>query len=552
MNQRLYYFSAILFIWIISFLTYYSSLSNEFLLSWDDGSYILKNQHLHTINLESIWWMLTVFHAANWHPLTWFSHAVDYALFGKNAWGHHLTSVIFHAFNSVWVFLLSIVLIYIVEKSSLEVFKFKEIFQLKRFFVALLTAILFAIHPQHVESVAWISERKDVLFFFFFIPALLSYAIYTQTTEKRWYILSLVCFVLSLLSKPMAITLPVILILFDVYPLKQIDLKSINYKKWFINKIPFFLIALMTGIFTLLAQADGGAVASVQQVGLVPRILNAFNSLVAYFGKWLLPLHLSPFYQLQVQDLYKGIQGYSFSLVAMGVVIVTTVISIYFWMKSQKAWLVGWLFYIITLLPVLGLIQVGSQGMADRYAYLTTLPFYLLLSIGLISLYLKYSKIISVLLIFSISGLLITLTQDQIKIWRNDFTLWDYVVRSNPDSALAQGLLGTVYMRLGEYEKASKHFEFSVGLAGTSGLTHFELGGAYFNLGRMDDALKEFQTAIVLDNAPKKTKADTYFNIALIYLEKKDSLQAIEALEQALKIVPDHPDALALKKDLQK
>ena len=549
MNQRLYYLSAILFILAISFLTYYSSLSNGFISNWDDGAYVLKNQHIHKLNLDNLWWMFTAFHAANWHPLTWLSHAIDYAMYGNNPWGHHLTSVIFHALNSAWVFLLSLVLIYIVEKLPSERFEFDAIFNQKRFAVALLTAVLFAIHPQHVESVAWIAERKDVLFFFFFIPALLSYAIYTQTNTTHWYILSLVCFVLSLLSKPMAVTLPILLILFDVYPLKKIDLQTINYKQWFLNKIPFFIIALMVGIFTLLAQSNVGAVASVQEVGLNARVLNAIHSLIGYFEKWLLPLHLSPFYQLQLAK-FQSIQN---NLVNILAILGITVIAIYFWTKSQKLWLISWLFYLITLLPVLGLIQVGSQGMADRYAYLTTLPFYLLLGIGIVTFYQKYSKLISMLFIIMMSILLISLTHEQIKIWRNELTFWDYVVRSDPDSALAQGLLGAMYTEMGDDERASKHFEFSVFLTGGRvAMAHYELGGAYFRLRRFDEALKEFQVVLALGDTSVKVKADTYFNIALIYVEKKDLLEARSLLEQALQLNPQHLDALKLKEDLQK
>jgi protein O-mannosyl-transferase len=550
MNQRIYYLSAVLLIGVISFFTYYPALSNGLLLSWDDGSYVLKNPHIQSLSLDNIYWMFTAFYSANWHPLTWLSHAIDYALYGSNPWGHHLTSVIFHALNSIWVFVLSIFLVYIVEKLPSERFEFGAIFNPKRFAVALLTAVLFAIHPQHVESVAWVSERKDMLFFFFFIPSLLSYMIYTQLSQKKWYIASLVLFALSLLSKPMAVTLPILLILFDIYPLKQIELNKIDYKKWFINKIPFLIIALAAGIFTLLAQSGEGAVASVQQVSVQVRILNAFNSLVGYFGKWLFPVHLSPFYKLQV-EMFQTIQD---NLVNILAVLITTLVTIYFWLKSQKAWLMGWLFYIITLLPVLGLIQVGSQGMADRYAYLTTLPFYLLLAIGIVVLYQKYSKLISVLLVIAIHVSLINLTHKQIKIWRDGFTLWDYVVRSDPDNALAQGFLGTVYMGVGNYEQAAKHFEFSVGLTGAKFATaHYELGSAYFRLGRIEEALKEFQIAIDLGNLQTtKLKADIHFNMAAIYFEQGDKLKAQAAVEQALKIAPNHPEALALKKDLQK
>jgi protein O-mannosyl-transferase len=547
MNQRIYYLSAVLLIGVISLFTYYPALSNGLILNWDDGTYIKNNQHIQSLSLDNIYWMFTAFYASNWHPLTWLSHAIDYALYGSDPWGHHLTSVIFHALNSIWVFVLSIFLVYIVEKPSNEIFNFSNIFNPKRFAVALLTAILFAIHPQHVESVAWVAERKDMLFFFFFIPSLLSYVIYSQTNTKRWYVLSLVFFALSLLSKPMAVTLPIILILFDVYPLKQIELNKIDYKRWFINKIPFLIIALAAGIFTLLAQSGTGAVASLEEVNLQMRILNAFNSLVAYFEKWLLPLHLSPFYPLQ-HVKFQSIQGHLINVFA---VLITTLIAIYFWLKSQKAWLIGWLFYIITLLPVLGLIQVGSQGMADRYAYLTTLPFYLLFAIGIVALYQKYSKLISMLLVITIYVSLVSLTHEQIKIWRNSLTFWDYVVRSDPESSLAQGLLGTVYMEMGNYEQAVKYFEHSVALSGGYSGSHGELGRAYLRVGRLEDALKAFQTALSIDNAPAKIKAEIYFNMALVHLSKEDKASARLALEQALNIVPNHSEWLRLKKDLQ-
>jgi protein O-mannosyl-transferase len=557
MKQRyfFYYLGAICLISAIIFIAYNSSLSNGFIFNWDDGAYVIRNKNIHNITLENIWWMFTAFHAANWHPLTWFSHAIDYALFGENPWGHHLTNIIFHAFNSGWVFLLSFVLIYIEEKPLNEPFKLEAIFEFKRFFIALLTAILFAIHPQHVESVAWIAERKDVLFFFFFIPSLLSYAIYTQIQKKSWYIASLIFFTLSLLSKPMAVTLPIILILFDIYPLQQINLKSIKYKKWLVNKIPFLLIAFTTGIFTLLAQTDVGAVASTQQVEIQIRFLNAFNSIIVYFEKWLLPLHLSPFYSLEI-EYFKHLTVKNISNII--VILIITVIAIYFWIKSQRVWLVSWLFYLITLLPVLGLIQVGSQGMADRYAYLTTLPFYLLLSIGLVQLYLKYSKIISILLVIIINILLINLTFNQIKIWQNDLTLWDYAVRSDPDSSFAQKVLGNIYMHINKYEQAAKHFEIYVSLAASNNpLPHYDLGQAYFKLGRLDDALKEFQSALTINQVEKTVTnayfpADIYFDMARTYLLKGNISQAQFALEQALIFVPDHADALALKKNLQK
>jgi len=459
-----------------------------------------------------------------------------------------LTSIVFHARNSVWVFLFTIVLFSIAEKKENESFQFAGIFNIKRFAIALLSGIFFAIHPQHVESVVWVAERKDVLFFFFFMPSLISYLIYTQVHQKNWYLASLVLFALSLLSKPMAIMLPFVLILFDMYPLKQLDFKKPHYKWSIINKVPFLVIAMLAGIFTLLAQSDVGAVASIQEVELKVRILNAFHSLVAYFEKWLLPLHLSPFYQLQIFKF----QSIGNNLINVLTILITTVVVIYFWIKSQKGWLIGWLFYIITLLPVLGLLQVGSQRMVDRYAYLPTLPFYILLSVGLVYLYLKYSKLFSVLLVIVMSTLLFNLTQNQIGIWRNELTFWDYVVRADPDSSLSQSKLGMVYMQLGHYELASKHFEFSVGLGDRYSVAHYELGHAYLRLGKVDDALKEFQIAIDRNNAPLKTEADIYFNMALIYLSRKEMLLTQQALEHTLQRDPQHLDALNLKKDLQK
>jgi len=265
------------------FIAYHDGLNNNFLTTWDTQGYVINNVHIRAFNWENIQWMFTSFQMENWHPLTWLSHALDYALFELEPWGHHLVSIIIHGLNTVLLFLLVIVLVSF--KSSTEnADGLLARVDNKTLLAAGIAALLFGIHPQHVESVVWVAERKDVLCLFFMLLTVLSYVFYVaaRTTKARlsWYLSTLLCFILALLAKPMAVTLPVILLLMDVYPLQRIsfittsrqrdNVSALESPGFFVRmrealvlvfeKIPFFAFTLFSVIITIKAQHHGGAI----------------------------------------------------------------------------------------------------------------------------------------------------------------------------------------------------------------------------------------------------------------------------------------------------
>ena len=279
------------------YFAYHDALNNDF-QAWDTKAYVVDNVHIQAFTWENIQWMFTAFYKSNWHPLTWLSHATDYALFGLNPWGHHLVNLIIHSLNTILFFGLVIVLISF--KSATGNISQLAPINNKTLLAAGIAALLFSIHPQHVESVVWIAERKDVLCLFFILLASLCYVFYNTAQTARWYLATLLSFVLALLAKPMAVTFPVILLLLDVYPLHRTRLTNsfatVSWYKLFIEKIPFFALTLFSIIITIVAQHQGGAIPTTEMLGIEIRFLNAFNSLIFYISKFLFPIGLSPYY----------------------------------------------------------------------------------------------------------------------------------------------------------------------------------------------------------------------------------------------------------------
>ena len=427
MNQKIAYFvwSTILLMIVLlaTIFSYHDALNNQFI--WDTQGYVVNNAHIKEFTWDNVHWMFSQFYGGNWHPLTWLSHSLDYALFGLKPWGHHFINLLIHCFNSLLVFILVIILKPIDHKTI---------------FAAGIAALLFGIHPQHVESVVWVAERKDVLCLFFILLALLSYVFYASKAQATYYFLTLFCFLLALLSKPMAVTLPVILLLIDIYPLKR----TCSPYKLIVEKIPFFMLTSFSIVLSLLAQQQAGAISSLETVDLLFRILNAFNSVIFYISKFFVPIHLSPFYPLQ-----PALFDYSMLIPVLSVCLITVVCG-YLWFQKKYYWLITWLFYLVTLSPVIGIIQVGNQAAADRYVYLPTIPFYILLGCGF-SKILYDTKIKRIFrfatfsILFFISVILIQLTQKQSTIWKNELTFWTYILAYSPNNPLAHNNLVVAY-----------------------------------------------------------------------------------------------------------
>ncbi|MCK5716580.1 MAG: hypothetical protein KAH77_03755 [Thiomargarita sp.] len=537
LNKKAISLSSILIVvFIIAsvFLAYSDALNNQFLMTWDTQEYVVFNAHIQAFTWENIWWMLTNVEMINWHPLTWFSHALDYALFGLDPWGHHFVNILIHAFNSILIFVLVIVFMSFREQAIDN----------KILLTAGVAALLFGIHPQHVESVVWIAERKDVLCLFFILLTFISYVFYVEKLRRSWYALTLLCFILALLSKPMAVTIPVILLLMDIYPLNRTPLTAstqvVSYQKLLIEKIPFFACTVFTIVITLFVQQK--AMFPIEGLGILSRILNAFNTIFFYIAKFIFPVSLSPYYPLNTQ--INDLEHYKI-LIPIIAAVFTTILCVYLWVKKQSYYLmIAWLFYLITLSPVVGIIQVGGQSAADRYVYLPTIPFYILLGLGFskllyapkISKYIKYGSVVGVLFI---SVLLIQLTQKQGKIWKNDLIFWVYAAEYTPDSGLLQYRVGNVYFMERAYEKALEHYKHAIYLVPTKSKWYPPILRSYLILNQFDKALAFMKPPIGYSIDIGLTREELYYIEGWIYQKQGLLDKAHTVLVEALATNPD-------------
>ncbi|OQW95042.1 MAG: hypothetical protein BWK79_03720 [Beggiatoa sp. IS2] len=545
---------------LLVFLAYKEALNNGF-INWDTHAYVTENENIKSLEWKNLQWMLTSFYLGNWHPLTWLSHALDYAIFGLNPWGHHLTNIVIHCLNTILVGILVIILM--TWQRGLA-WTNANVENHQVLFAAVIAALLFGIHPQNVESVVWIAERKNVLSQFFLLLGILCYGFYVKgpSTKIRYYgyLTTFGCFILALMSKPIAVVFPLILMLIDIYPLHRTSLtvssksaKSASYVLLMLEKVPFLALSLVVGIITIFAQHTSGYMADTQQLNISIRLLNAANSSLFYLSKFLFPIGLSPFYPLS--NFSKDYQHYSNFIPVMGFVLITIVCS-YLWYRKRYEWLIAWLFYLMTLLPVIGLIQVGSQAAADRYAYLSILPFHILVGVGIASLFYsisKFKKLIQIAIIgaiLSFNTLLVYLTQQQVRIWQNDLKFWSYVVLSNPDNIIGQIYLGTAYFEAGYYEKALAHYLLVKPVAPYH-LFYHHLAVTYVKLGKPIEALEICNQALQ-QNEKRIAKDEIYTLTGWIYFEQGNLAQAQILLEKALEINPEQNTAKNLLASMAK
>jgi hypothetical protein len=359
-HRELRHWQAVLLL-LLALALIYARARHYGYIDFDDTTYIADNLMVRRgLTLDGIRWAFGAFYAANWHPLTWISHMADVSLFGMDAGAHHLVNVALHGVVSVLVYALGVVL-------------------LARRDAALAAAMLFLVHPQHVESVVWLAERKDLLCALFFVAALLAYVSYVRT-PSRWRMASVVLLhAMALLSKPMAVTLPVVLLILDVWPLGRVAAAGNTpmNRAWFLlrEKIAFIPLTLGACWVTVSAQAQSGAISSLGAMSLQDRLLNAFVSYGAYLRDFALPTHLAVFYPFGSTDLLTEF------LPATCMLVFTAGLGL--WLRRQHPGLLaGFLWFMLTLLPVIGLVQVGSQARADRYMYIPSIG----LLLGLMSL----------------------------------------------------------------------------------------------------------------------------------------------------------------------
>jgi tetratricopeptide (TPR) repeat protein len=530
-------------------LAVYWQVGNHQFLSFDDNVYVTANPHVaNGITGRNIIWALTAVDAGNWHPLTWLSHMTDVQLFGMNPRAHHLTNVVLHTLSAL---LLSLLLVRLTGERWQSAF----------------VAALFALHPLHVESVAWVAERKDVLSGLFWLLTLFAYAEYARSRKLLFYGLSLCCFVLGLMAKPMLVTLPVIMLLLDFWPLARYETKK-SVVALIQEKIPFFVCSLFSVLITLYAQHKGGAIGTLSEFPFAHRAQNALVAYAAYIGKTLWPHNLAVYYPFPSYIPLWQVIGALFILTVLSVTVLQS-------RKRHPYLAVGWFWFVITLLPVIGLIQVGDQAMADRYSYIPLIGLGLMAAWGFPDLIQRapYRKPVAALLAGTLVIASAAVTWQQLGYWQNNISLYRHdlrvtagnnkmhynlglalqtegdldgaiqnyqeAIRINPSLADSHNNLGVALQAKGYLDPAIREFQAALRINPNYSNAHINLGAVLQTRGNLDEAILEYQKALLID--PNDT--DAHYNLGIVLQAKGNLDGAIQEYREALRTNPNHMKA---------
>lgn len=508
---------------VIIFAVYMQVGNHEF-LNYDDEDYVTKNTHVAGgLNGANIIWAFTSVEVANWHPVTWLSHMADVQIYGMNPRGHHLSNVIIHAVSTVLLLFLLLRLTGALWPSAF-------------------VAALFALHPVHVESVAWIAERKDVLSAFFWFLTLIVYAEFTLKRKLKLYSIALLFFILGLMSKPMLVTLPVVMLLFDFWPLKRFEhgeqesggLHQLSARiiALVIEKIPFFVCSLFSGIITLYAQA--GAMSSLDLIPFRIRIENSLIAYVKYIGKTIWPCDLAMLYPLpQSLPLWQSIS----SLLVLLLVSAATIRA----GRKYPYLAVGWFWFIVTLVPVIGLIQVGAQSMADRYTYIPLVGLFILATWGVRDLTVKLTHRAAVLALLAATIVIsfALLSRQQLGYWRDSISLYRQTLNVTTDNVVIHDNLGLTLYRKGDLDRAIQEFQAAIRITPYYKQSHANLGLALASKGELDAAILEYQEALRLDPNYKQVRN----NLGLALAHKGNLDAAIQEYQAVLRIDSNYTEA---------
>jgi tetratricopeptide (TPR) repeat protein len=500
-------------LFVLVFAVFLPALRNDF-VNYDDPDYVTSNPRVQQgLTLENIRWAFQTNHAANWHPITWLSHMLDCALYGQNPIGHHFTSISFHALSTALLFLLF----------------WKTTGASGRSFVL---AALFGLHPLRVESVAWVCERKDVLATFFGLLTLWFYVLRNSTSlagqvsRRFYYDAALICLALGLMCKSMLVTIPFVMLLIDYWPLRRYGSESsVPVATLLAEKIPFFAIVAGASAVTLLVQAHAGAVKTVMLYPIAARAGNAVISYVRYLGKFFLPVNLAVFYPHPVYWPVWSI------LAALVLLLVISVAAVH--LRHRYPWFViGWLWFIGTAVPVIGLIQVGAQSMADRYTYIPSIGLALIAVWG-VSCLTKQKNALVGMSILALSTCAF-MTQRQIGFWRDSETLFRHAVAVTGKNPVAHMNLGVALLDRHRPGEGLRELRRAVELAPHYGEAHLTLGTAFEKTGDYQSAIDELDEAIRLDPGASKP----YFEGGVVFEKMGNHRQAIELFRKAIEREP--------------
>ena len=466
----------------------------------DDVVYVTENNFVRSgITLDGFRWAFITTYGEFWHPLTWLSLMLDSNLYGLNAGGYHLTNLILHILSTLMLF-------WLFSRMTKEIWK------------SAFVAALFALHPLHVESVAWIAERKDVLSVFFWMLTLCLYLFYTEKPVIKRYLLVLLCFVCGLMSKSMVVTLPVVVLLLDYWPLKRFELNraesnltEVSHRKglsWLLReKIPFFILSALFSIGTFLAQQNP----TTKYFTLSSRIANAPVSFVTYLERIFWPHDLAVFYPFSDQLPVWQVLGAAILILVISVAVIIAA-------KHLPYLFVGWLWYAITLLPVIGILQVGKQAMADRYTYLPLIGIGIMLGWGMPLLFRRENMRKKILFSLAVVFICIMslLTWKQCGYWKNSIELFNHALQVTKNNYLAHNDLGLALFAEGRIEEAIDHYNIAIRIMPDHMIIYMNRGDANAKRGRYQRAIEDFNEAIHL----KPDYADFYSKRGAVYLNQ--------------------------------
>ena len=558
-----------LFLTLATLVVFWQVRNHDF-IDLDDCLYVTENVHVQKgLSPDSIVWAFTSLDSALWTPLTWLSLMLDFEIYGLNASGYHLTNLFFHVLNTLLLFL-------ILNKMTRQPWRSGFV------------AALFALHPLRVESVAWVTERKDVLSTFFFILAIWSYLRYIERPERKRYLLILLTFTLGLMAKPMVVTFPFVLLLLDYWPLGRLQLRQIDAGSQAANyspinhrhevlpirllvreKLPFFAVAAVGGISTLFAVSSMHALQTWDSYPLGIRFVNTLISYVRYIWKMIWPHNLMVLY-LHPGEAVSMLQGAGAGLLLAGISVLLL------WTGRRYRYLaVGWLWYLGTLLPVSGLAQAGFQAMADRFTYIPLIGLFIIIAWGApdFSARWKYRRLALAVAPGILLPALMVCTWNQLSHWNNSKTLWEYTLKVSPNHYYALNSLGEIARDDGHLEeaiayyakafKANPHYESAISNIGAifytqekydeaikyfyqalkinpkNAVVHSNLGEAFSRQGKFDKAIFHFTKALSID--PKNLKAHDH--LGTIFARQGKLNQAISHFSEAIKINPDYAEA---------
>jgi hypothetical protein len=474
---------------VVTFAVFYQ-VRNFGFIDLDDGEYVFHNPNIQTgITFKTINWAFTTGHEANWHPLTWLSHTLDWQLFSSNAGGHHLVNLFFHIANTLLLFL-------ILKQMTNAIWQ------------SAFVAALFALHPLHVESLAWVSERKDVLSVFFWLLTMWAYVFYAKKPGIARYLPVMLFFALGLMAKPMLVTLPFVLLLLDYWPLNRIKSnRSLLYL--FVEKIPLFVMVIASSIVTFIVQRQGGTMRIAQDYSFPIRAANAFISYMQYIFKTIYPVRLSYFY------LHPGPNVSLFYAVLSAAILLTVTFLVFQYAKNHRYLALGWLWYLGTLVPVIGFVQVGIQSMADRYSYIPLTGLFIIIVWGTPELLAKWPHRKIVMWISSLIVLLVLtlLTYFQTQYWKDSVTLYRHALKVTDANWKVNMDLAQTLLRQGRFDESIRCAEESVKLKPDCVDAINVLGVVYYYAGKTDQAVAQFNRALQID--PKCKDAGKNLNIIL-------------------------------------